>query len=282
MKSISDNWVVRNLENALATWNEKLAELWQLVTQTPETFKGGQIWGVIVNIHSALVGVGYGLLVLFFAMGVFSSAASFKELQRPEFALRHFIRFLFAKVAVGRGMEIMTAIFAICGGVASTVMGSMGTAVTQTATLPAEIITAIENVGFMESIPLWLVSFLGSLFITVMSFILILTVYGRFFRLYLYTALSPLPFASFAGENSSAMGKAFVKSYVGVCLEGAVIVLACLIYSAFLSSDAPSVDATLPAVTMAWQYLGQLGFNMLVLTGLVKGADRLVREMFSL
>ena len=282
MKSISDNWVVRNLENALATWNEKLAELWQLVTQTPETFKGGQIWGVIVNIHSALVGVGYGLLVLFFAMGIFSSAASFRELQRPEFALRHFIRFLFAKVAVGRGMEIMTAIFAICGGVASTVMGSMGTAVTQTATLPAEIVTAIENVGFMESIPLWLVSFLGSLFITIMSFILILTVYGRFFRLYLYTALSPLPFASFAGENSSAMGKAFVKSYVGVCLEGAVIVLACLIYSAFLSSDAPSVDATLPAVTMAWQYLGQLGFNMLVLTGLVKGADRLVREMFSL
>lgn len=282
MKSISDNWVVRNLENALATWNEKLAELWQLVTQTPETFKGGQIWGVIVNIHSALVGVGYGMLVLFFAMGIFSSAASFRELQRPEFALRHFIRFLFAKVAVGRGMEIMTAIFAMCGGVASTVMGSMGTAVTQTATLPAEIVSAIENVGFMESIPLWLVSFLGSLFITVMSFILILTVYGRFFRLYLYTALSPLPFASFAGENSSAMGKAFVKSYVGVCLEGAVIVLACLIYSAFLSSDAPSVDTTLPAVTMAWQYLGQLGFNMLVLTGLVKGADRLVREMFSL
>ena len=282
MKSISDNWVVRNLENSLATWNEKLAELWQLVTQTPETFKGGQIWGVIVNIHSALVGVGYGLLVLFFAMGVFSSAASFKELQRPEFVLQHFIRFLFAKVAVGRGMEIMAAIFAICGGVASTVMGSMGTAVTHTATLPTEIVTAIENVGFMESIPLWLVSFLGSLFITVMSFILILTVYGRFFRLYLYTALSPLPFASFAGENSSAMGKAFVKSYVGVCLEGAVIVLACLIYSAFLSSDAPSVDTTLPAVTMAWQYLGQLGFNMLVLTGLVKGADRLVREMFSL
>ena len=282
MKSISDNWVVRNLENALATWNEKLAELWQLVTQTPETFKGGQIWGVIVNIHSALVGVGYGLLVLFFAMGIFSTAASFRELQRPEFALRHFIRFLFAKVAVGRGMEIMTAIFAICGGVASTVMGSMGTAVTQTAALPTEIVTAIENVGFMESIPLWLVSFLGSLFITVMSFILILTVYGRFFRLYLYTALSPLPFASFAGENTSPMGKAFVKSYVGVCLEGAVIVLACLIYSAFLSSDAPSVDTTLPAVTMAWQYLGQLGFNMLVLTGLVKGADRLVREMFSL
>ena len=282
MNNISDNWVIRNLENAIGTWNEKLAELWQLLTQTPESFKGGQIWGVIVNIHSALVGVGYGLLVLFFAMGVFQSAASFRELQRPEFALRHFIRFAAAKVAVGYGLEIMTAIFAICGSVVSAAMGGIGGAVTSSAALPGEIVAAVEELGVIQSIPLWMVSFLGSLFITVMSFILILTVYGRFFRLYLYTAISPLPFASFVGEGTSAMGKAFVKSYVGVCLEGAVIVLACLIYSAFLSSSAPAVDSSLPAVTMVWQYLGQLIFNMLVLTGMVKGADRIVREMFSL
>ena len=282
VKSISDNWVVRNLERAIATWNGKLAELWQLITQTPETFKGGQIWSVIVNINSALTGIGYGLLVLFFAIGIFSSAASFKELQRPEFALRHFIRFVLAKVAVGRGMEIMTAIFAICGSVVSASMNSISGAVADSATLPAEIVSAIEDVGFMQSIPLWLVSFLGSLFITVMSFILILTVYGRFFKLYLYTAMSPLPFASFAGETTAGIGKAFVKSYIGVCLEGAVIVLACLIYSTFLSSAAPTVDTTLPAVTMAWEYIGELVFNMLVLTGLVKGADRIVREMFGL
>ena len=250
MKSISDNWVVRNLERAIATWNGKLAELWQLITQTPETFKGGQIWSVIVNINSALTGIGYGLLVLFFAIGIFSSAASFKELQRPEFALRHFIRFVLAKVAVGRGMEIMTAIFAICGSVVSASMNTIGGAVADSASLPTEIVSAIEDVGFMQSIPLWLVSFLGSLFITVMSF--------------------------------AGIGKAFVKSYIGVCLEGAVIVLACLIYSAFLSSAAPTVDTTLPAVTMAWEYIGELVFNMLVLTGLVKGADRIVREMFSL
>lgn len=282
VNNISDNWVIRNLENAIGTWNEKLAELWQLLTQTPESFKGGQIWGVIVNIHSALVGVGYGLLVLFFAMGVFQSAASFRELQRPEFALRHFIRFVAAKVAVGYGLEIMTAIFAICGSVVSAAMGGIGGAVTSSASLPSEIIAAVEELGVIQSIPLWMVSFLGGLFITVMSFILILTVYGRFFRLYLYTAISPLPFASFAGEGTSAMGKAFVKSYVGVCLEGAVIVLACLIYSAFLSSSAPAVDSSQPAVTLVWQYLGQLIFNMLVLTGMVKGADRIVREMFSL
>lgn len=279
---MNDNWVISNLENALGTWNEKIAELWQLITQSPETFKGGQIWSVIVNINSALVGIGYGLLVLFFAMGIFQSAASFKELQRPEFALRHFIRFAGAKIAVGSGMEIMTSIFAICGSVMSAIMGGIGNSVTETATLPAELVSAVESLSLLQSIPLWIVSILGSLFITVMSFILILTVYGRFFKLYLYTALSPLPLSSFACEGTSGMGKAFLKSYVGVCLEGAVIVLACLIYSAFLSSSAPAVDSSLPAVTMAWRYLGQLIFNMLILTGLVKGSDRIVREMFGL
>ena len=176
----------------------------------------------------------------------------------------------------------MTAIFSICGSAVSASMNSIGGGVTTTAALPAEIVSAIEDVGFLQSIPLWLVSFLGSLLITVLSFILILTVYGRFFKLYIYTAISPLPFASFAGENTAGIGEAFVKSYIGVCLEGAVIVLACLIYSAFLSSGSPVVDSSLPAVTMAWEYIGELVFNMLVLTGLVKGADRIVREMFSL
>lgn len=270
------------MENALSDWNDKLAEIWTLLTQTPENFKGGDIWNVIIGIHNALVGVGYGLLVLFFAIGIFQSAASFRDFQRPEFALRHLIRFILAKLAVGSCMELMTAIFSICGGIVGTVMGSVGGSVTTAATLPTEIVTAIEGLNLLESIPLWLVALLGSLFITVMSFILLLTVYGRFFRLYMFTALAPIPLASFAGEGTSASGKAFLKSYIGVCMEGAVIVLACLIYSAFLSSSTPSVDTSLSAVAMVWQYIGQLMFNMLILTGLVKGADRIVKEMFGL
>ena len=176
----------------------------------------------------------------------------------------------------------MTAVFSICGGIISNVMSGLGGMIGAGADLPAELVTAIEEIGFLQSIPLWLVSFLASLVITVLSFILILTVYGRFFKLYMYTALAPLPLSSFAGEGTAATGKAFIKSYIGVCMEGAVIVLACLIYSAFLSSSTPAADASLPAVTMAWQYLGQLVFNMLVLTGLVKGADRIVKEMLGL
>ena len=279
---MSDNWIVQNLENALNTWNEKLSEIWQLITQSPEQFKGGTIWNVIVNIHGAVQAVGLALLVLFFVVGVMRTAGNFAEVKRPEQALKLFIRFALAKGAVTYGLELMMALFKIVQGLISTIMNAAGFGSAQQTVLPSEIVTAVEDCGFFESIPLWAVTLIGGLFITVLSFIMIMSVYGRFFKLYLYTAISPLPFASFAGENTSGIGKAFVKSYMGVCLEGAVIVLACLIYSAFLSGSSPTVDSSLPAVTMAWEYIGELIFNMLILTGLVKGADRIVREMFSL
>lgn len=279
---LSDNWIIGNLQAAFNTWNEKLAEIWQLITTTPEDFRGGTIWGTIVTINEAMEAIGYGLLVLFFAMSIFQSAVSFRDLKRPEFALRHFIRFLLAKVAVGSAMEIMNGIFTVCGGIVQTVMGSIGGLAAASVSVPQEIVDAVEGVGFLASIPLWLVSLLGSLFITVLSFILILTVYGRFFRLYLYTALAPLSLASFAGENTSFAGKTFLKSYIGVCLEGAIIVLACLIFSAYISTSAPVLDDSLSVVTMSWQYIGETIFNMLVLVGLVKGAERVVKEMFGL
>ena len=81
---MSDNWVVQNLENALNTWNEKLAEIWQLITQSPQQFKGGTIWAVIVNIHGAVQAIGLALLVLFFVVGVVKTCGSFAELKKPE------------------------------------------------------------------------------------------------------------------------------------------------------------------------------------------------------
>lgn len=279
---LSDNWIVGNLQSAFNTWNDKLTEIWSLVATSPETFRGGAMWTTIVGINDTLKAVAYGLLVLFFAMGIFQSAASFKDFQRPEFALRHFIRFVAAKVAVSSAMEIMTAVYAVCGGVVQSVMGSMGGMTAASVSVPQEMVDTIESVGFLASIPLWLVTVLGSLFITVLSFILIMTVYGRFFRLYMYTALAPLPLASFAGEGTSFAGKAFLKSYIGVCLEGAVIVLACLIFSAFASTSTPTLNTSLSAVTMSWQYVAETIFNMMVLVGLVKGAERIIKEMFGL
>ena len=278
---MSDNWVVQNLQNALDTWNSKLAEIWQILTQSPETFKGGGIWQVIVQIHGALKAIGYALLVLFFVVGVVKTCGSFTEVKRPEHALKIFIRFAIAKGVVTYGLELMMALFNIIQGVTSTIMQTAGFGSTEDTVLPDEIIEAVEDCGFFESIPLWAVTLIGGLFITVLSFIMIMSVYGRFFRLFLYTAIAPIPLSSFAGEPSQNIGRSFLKSYAAVCLEGAIVVLACIIFSLFASSP-PVVNPDAAAVTMVWSYIGELIFNMLVLVGAVKMSDRVVREMMGL
>lgn len=278
---MSDNWVVQNLQNALDTWNSKLAEIWQIITQSPENFKGGDIWNVIIAIHGALQAIGYALLVLFFVVGVVKTCGSFTEVKKPEHALKLFIRFALAKGVITYGLELMMALFRIVQGIVSTIMDASGFGSAQDMVLPQEIVTAVEECGFFESIPLWAVTLIGSLFITVLSFIMIMSVYGRFFRLYLYTAIAPIPLSTFAGEPTQNVGKSFLKSYAAVCLEGAIIVLACIIFSVFAASP-PVVDPDAAAVTMVWSYVAELIFNMLVLTGAVKMADRVVREMMGL
>ena len=278
----SGNWIVDNLNSALGTWNGKLAEIWQLLSTTPEEFKGGGVWTVMQDINGALQAIGCALLVLFFVMGIVKTCGSFTELKKPEMVFKCFIRFVLAQAAVTHGMELMTALFKVAQGMISTIMTASGMSALTDTTLPSEMVTIIEDVGFLESIPLWAITLLGSLFIWVLSLIMILTVYSRFFKLYLATAIAPIPMASFAGQPSSSIGVAFLKSYAAICLEGCIIVLACVIFSAFATTPPAIADDTLAAATIVWNYVGEVIFNMLVLVGCIKMSDRLIRELMGL
>ncbi len=264
---MSDNWIVQNLNSALNTWNEKLAEIWTLLTQSPESFKGGTIWSVITGINGALTAIGYGLLVLFFAAGIVKTCGSFTDMKKPEHALKAFIRFALAQGAIMYGMELMTALFSIVQGIVSTIMAQSGMADGGVTELPAEIVEKIEAVGMLESIPLWIVTLLGSLLITVLSFIMILTVYGRMFKLYMYTAIAPIPISTFAGEPSQSVGKNFIKSYAGVCLEGAIIALACMLCirrRSELSGDVAAFPWMRPVLRYGVGCMGGLALGMIL------------------
>ncbi len=278
----SGNWIVDNLNSALGTWNGKLAEIWTLLSTSPENFKGGAVWTVMRDINGALQAIGCALLVLFFVMGIVKTCSSFTELKKPEMVFKCFIRFVLAQAAVTHGMELMTALFKVAQGMISTIMTASGMSALTDTTLPDEMVTIIEDVGFLESIPLWAITLLGSLFIWVLSLIMILTVYSRFFKLYLATAIAPIPMASFAGQPSSSIGVAFLKSYAAICLEGCIIVLACVIFSAFATTPPAIADDTLAAATIVWNYVGEVLFNMLVLVGCIKMSDRLIRELMGL
>lgn len=278
---VSDNWVVQNLQNSLENWNEKLAEVWELLTESPEDFRGGGIWEIIQDIHGALMAIGLALLVLFFVVGVVKTCGSFTEVKKPEHAVKLFVRFAIAKGVVTYGLELMMALFEIVQGIIATIMKASGLGNNNELILPDEMVEAIEDCGFFESIPLWAVTLICSLVITILSFIIILSVYARFFKLYIYTAIAPVPLSTFAGEPTQQIGKSFLKSYAAVCLEGAIILLACIIFSVFAESP-PVVNQDAAPAAMVWSYVGELIFNMLVLVGAVKLADRIVREMMGL
>lgn len=235
----------------------------------------------ITNVNTAMQALGTGLLVLFFVIGVVKTCGSFTELKKPEHAVKLFVRFILAKAVITQGMELMTTLFGVVQSGIASIMTAAGVSSATDTVLPDDLVSAIENCGFWESIPLWAVTLIGGLFITIMSFIMIMSVYGRFFKLYMYTAIAPIPLSTFAGEPTQNVGKSFLKSYCAVCLEGAVIVLACIIFSLFVSSP-PVVAADAPPVTMVWAYIGELVFNMLVLVGTVKMSDRIIREMMGL
>ena len=271
-----------NLNSALETWNDKLSEIWTLISTTPQNFKGGGIWTVIVNINDGLKAIAYALLVLFFVMGVVKTCGSFTELKKPEMALKCFVRFILAQAAVESGMELLTLLFTVAQGTAVSIMSTSGLTAVSAMVLPNEVVEMIEDVSFIDSIPLWAVTLLGSLFIWVLSLVMVLTVYSRFFKLYMATAIAPIPLSSFAGQPSSSIGVAFLKSYAAICLEGCVIVLACVIFSAFATTPPAIADDSIAAATVVWNYVGELIFNMLVLVGCIKMSDRIVRELMGL
>lgn len=280
---MENNWIVQNLQRALETWNTVLQEIVNIITQSPQEFRGGGIWQVVSGINGGLQAVGLALLVLFFAMSIFKTASNVSELKRPEAAVKMFIRFAIAKGAISHGMELLITIFTICQSVLASVSSNVGDLTGMSATLPDHVAQSITEVGFFESIPLWIVTLLGSIFVTVLAFLMLFTIYGRFFRLYIMTAIAPIPLSTFAGEPTSHFGKTFLKSYIGVCMEGVIVMVACAVFSAYASSPPqPPVTEDITAVMVVWDYIIELIFNLLVLLGTIKITERVTKELLGL
>lgn len=273
--------IINSLNNALSMWNEKFSEIYTLIVTAPEDFRGGGIWTVIVGVYQAMRGIGIALLVLFFFAGIVKTYGSFAEIRRPEIAFQLLIRFVLAKVVVTNALGLMQQFIGIGSGLVTSIMSASGFAAEEALVLPEEISAAAEGIGIITGLGAWLLSFVCLLVVTVLSFFMLLTVYARFFKIYIMTALAPIPLAGFAGQPTTSMGVSFVRSYAAVLLEGAVIVLACVIYSAYASS-APAIDPSASAQSMIFTYMGQLIFNMLVLVGTIRLADTLVQKMIGI
>jgi len=270
------------LYQGLQYLGEKLSEMWALLTTSPQTFKDGAIWSVITAINGVLGAIGTALLVLFFTVGVIKTCGSFAELKKPETTVKVFIRFAVAKALIDNGLDIMVDFVTIIQGIIADITNTSSIGTALEFVIPSDVQATFEGIGILDgAIPVWAVCFISHLAMIVIAIILLLTVYGRFFRIYMYTAIAPIPLSTLAGQPTENIARSFLKSYAGVCLQGVVIVLACIIFTAF-AATAPEMDTTLDPLEMVWKYVSELIFNMLILLGLVKGSDRIIHDMMGL
>ena len=269
------------LNKGLNSWNEKLAEVWSLLTTSPENFKGGAVWGIIQQIYGSIQGVGYGLLVLFFLAGVIKTTTSPQDLKRPEAVFKLFLRFVIAKAVLTYGMDILITVMEIPQGIVNSILSTVGIGTALEVQLPETFAAAVEALKWRDAILLTCLSGVCALLIYALSFVLILTVYGRFFRFYMFAAIAPIPLAGLAGEGTHQMARGFFRNYAAVCVEVVVIAIACIIYSAIVGAP-PAVDAEAGAAEIVTGYIFEVIFNMLVLVGTVKVCDRVAHELMGI
>lgn len=270
------------LYQGLEYLGDMLEKMWAILTTSPQTFKGGTIWSVISTINGVLGAIGTALLVLFFTVGVIKTCGSFAELRKPETAVKVFIRFAIAKYLIDNCLTLLVDFVTIVQGIISKVTGASSIGTALEFIIPSEVQSTFEGIGILDgAIPVWAVCFIAHLAFIVIGIVLLLSVYGRFFRIYMYAAIAPIPLSTLAGQPTENIAKSFLKSYAGVCMQGVVIVLACIIFTAYAASM-PQIDTTAEPLTMVWRYVTEVCFNMLVLVGLVKGSDRIIHDMMGL
>jgi hypothetical protein len=273
-------WIIDILQNALDAWNEKLAQVFTILTTSPQSFGGGVIYDVIKSINGAMQSIGLSLLVIFLLVGVVKKSTSFEDMKRPEQILKLFLRFAIGKVVITYGMPLMVEIFSVGLGI----IGNMGTTQIANIGIAPEIVAAAQDAGFFDTLFPSVLALLGSLVMSVISVMILLTVFGRMFKIYMYLAIAPIPLSTFAGEGTKNVGASFLKSFAGVCLEGALIMLACIIYTAYIGSSGSAIllpaDASL--TDMLYNYVFGTVLQMLILLGTIKACDRIVREMMGL
>ena len=179
---------------------------------------------VIDTAMTAVEGVALVLVSMFFAIQLCNDAMLLK-IQSYEQVFKLFFKLSLAKVIVQNARGIMGILFNGFNSIAETLgetnygfLSSFSTDAIITQPADAGLLNLNYLVKYLEAMPTFLI-LMGACW--VINLILI----GRLFEIIVYTVISPIPLATFAGEGWHDSAKAFIKSYAAVCLQGLVVMV---------------------------------------------------------
>ena len=287
------------------SFSQAILTLFSFAMQIAYDFLTDDLSGFSPTIATAMETLNYGLqafsyalLVIFTLWNVVKTTTSFVELKRPEGLIKLLIRFILAKYVIGAAWALVNGIFKVTGALIEAIFRISGIPVDNIwSTMTAPDFGADGLMGFIQDVigtifpftklPGILIGLVGFIVALVLSVTLILTVFGRFFKIYMFAALSPIPLSTFGSESTQEVGRNFLKSFTAVCAEGLIIGLALIVFTAYSQNPIISFDGL-----GIFEWLGDVGeeitymftqiFNMLLLLGIIKGADQIIHRMFGM
>lgn len=270
---------------------------YEFLTQDLTTF-APTVAAAMETLNQGLQAFSYALLVVLTLWNVVKTSSSYVELKRPEVLIKLLIRFILTKYVIQVAWALVNGIFNIAGALMEAIFRISG--------IPVDNIWASMTVpdfgedGIMGILQDWktflnplakmpgmVLVILGYIIAMVLSITLILTVFGRFFKIYMFAALAPIPLSTFGSESTQEVGRNFLKSFCAVSLEGLIIGLALIVFTAYsqnpiITFDGLGIFEWVGSMAEEITYMFTLLFNMLLLLGIIKGADQIVHRMFGL
>ena len=268
-------------EAAFYYWSVGVAEVWDMLSMSPEAFADGALWNTATAVNTALEGVGLGLLVLFFMISLVKSAMSIKDFMRPETLFRFIAQIAISKAVISYGMTIITSVFSLGSFLVTRVTGSLGMT-SALLTVPPDIVSAINDTPFMGQFGLMAVVLIGSLALVASMLIIKLKVYGRFFTIAMFTALSPLPLAGIAGSETVFMTKAFLRGLCSIALEGAIIMLAFALWLGLINLGGIGIISASTPFMLVVSYMLEVLFSAMLLVMTIMTSDKLAHKIMGL
>lgn len=309
------NWILATLQASIAFFDAWMSQLYDVLMLDPISYQKGTIWTTVSKIYDALMGPAVSILIIGFYIALIHDSGEFIKTRHAGSVVWTFILLCFTASLLQGGKYILLLIFWCFKEILQTVTGPNGTNFLDLSwvELPKQVKLATSGLGATKATLFFIVVLIFALVIMVCSFTIIMVVYGRLFNIYLHIAVAPLALACGAAGPLRSTFVSYLKSFVGVCLQGVVIVIVCMVFSAFANSfDFNTVTSDQQIVELKedmteeefqawweqwgmdnkeleakkaevlWTYLSQMLFLYLIMAGMIKGADNFIHQKLNL
>ena len=310
------NWILSTLQASIAFFDAWMSQLYDVLMLDPISYQNGAIWATVSKIYDALMGPAVSILTIGFYVALIHDSGEFIKTRPFGSVVWTFILLCITASLLLGGKYILLLIFWCFKEILQAVTGPNGTNFLDLSwvELPKQVKLATSGLGATKATLFFIVVLIFALVIMVCSFTIIMVVYGRLFNIYLHLAVAPLALACGAAGPLRGTFASYLRSFVGVCLQGVVIVIVCMVFSAFANNfDFNTVQTSDQQIVelkedmteeefqawweqwgmdnkeleakkaeVLWTYLSQMLFLYLIMAGMIKGADNFIHQKLNL